>query len=150
MKLTADEYFQASQDHIEEARILLNEGRYAFSHYTAGLAVECMFRAYAVRYGAAFDGRHDLSKWFELARFDQVSDPSRLESIAAAYNRVTLQWNSSQRYYSEGFLKAYFRNKELDRGIKGNAVKELTRRIVESAFEVVTEGKLRWMIKLKT
>ncbi len=147
MKLTADEYFQASQDHIEESRLLLNEGRYAFSHYAAGLAVECMFRAYAVRNGAAFDGRHDLSKWFELARFDGVSDPSRLERIAAAYNIVALQWNSTQRYYSEGFLRAHFRNNRFDRGIKGNVVKELTRRIVEAAFEVVTEGKLRWTIK---
>lgn len=145
MKLTADEYFQASQDHVEEARLLLNERRYAFSHYTAGLAVECMFRAYSVHNGAAFDGRHDLNKWFALARFDEVIDQSRSESVAAAYNTVAFQWNSTQRYYSEGFLRAYLRDNRLDRGIKGSAVKELTRRIVEAAFEVVTEGKLRWM-----
>ena len=106
-----------------------------------------MFRAYAVRNGALFDGRHDLNKWFALARFDEVSDPSRSESVAAAYNIVAFQWNSTQRYYSEGFLRAHFRNNRFDRGIKGNVVKELTRRIVEAAFEVVTEGKLRWMSK---
>ena len=147
MKLTADEYYSAAQDYAKEVQLLFDENRYVLAHYVAGLAVECMFRAYAVRNGAAFDGRHDLSKWFELARFDQVSDSARLESIAAAYNVVALQWNSSQRYYSEGFLKAYLHSQELDRGIKGCAVKELTRRIIESALEVVTEGKLRWMSK---
>lgn len=148
MKLTADEYFQASQDHIEEARLLLNEDRYAFAHFTAGLAVECTFRAYAVRNGEAFDARHDLRNWFILARFDEVTDPSRSESIAAAYDVVALQWNSTQRYYAEGFLRAHFRNNRFDRGVKGNVVKELTRRLVEAALEVVTEGKLRWMSKL--
>ena len=148
MRLTADEYFQASQDHIEEARLLLNENKYAYSHFTAGLAVECMFRAYAVRNGAAFDGKHDLRNWFALARFDEVIRPVHAEQIAAAYDIVVLQWNSTQRYYSEGFLRAHFRNNRFDRGIRGNTVKELTRRLVEAAFEVVTEGKLRWMSKL--
>jgi hypothetical protein len=147
MKLTADEYFQASQDHIEETWLLLEERRYAFSHFTAGLAVECMFRAYAVRNGAAFDGKHDLRKWFALARFDEVTNPAHSERIAAAYDVVALQWNSTQRYYSEGFLRAHFHNNRFDRGIKGNIAKELTRRLVEAAFEVVTEGKLRWMSK---
>ena len=142
MKLTAAEYFLASQDHIEEARILLNEGRYTYLHFTAGLAVECMFRAYAVRNREVFNARHDLRNWFILARFDEVTDPSRSESIATAYDVVALQWNSTQRYYAESFLRAHFRNNQFDRGIKGNVVKELTRRLVEAALEVVTEGKL--------
>ena len=144
MKLTADEYYHAAFDHVDEARLLYEERRYVLSHYIAGLAVECLFRAYAVRNGEPFDGRHDLSKWFELARFDEIIVPSRLETISASYNIVVTQWNSTQRYYSDGFLRAYFRNARLDRGIKGDVVKELARRVVEAALEVVTEGRLRW------
>lgn len=144
MKLTADEYYRAAQDHAEEARILYDEGRYAFAHYVAGLAVECMFRAYAVRNGASFDGRHDLRKWLELARFDEVITEAHLEAASFAYNTVIVQWSSTQRYYSDGFLRAFFRNTRLDRGIRGDAMKELTRRIVDAAFVVVQEGIARW------
>jgi HEPN domain-containing protein len=146
MKLTADEYRRAALDHVDEARLLYEENRYVLAHYIAGLAVECIFRAYAVRNGEPFEGRHDLSKWFELARFDEVIAASRSETVSAAYNVVVTQWSSTQRYYSDGFLRAYFRNAHLDRGIKGDAVKELTRRIIEAALEVVTEGKVRWTI----
>ena len=146
MKLTADEYYQAALDHIDEARLLYDENRYVLAHYVAGLAVECMLRAYAVRNGEPFEGRHNLSKWLELARFDEVIATSRREIVSSSYNVVVTQWNSTQRYYSDGFLRAYFRNAHLNRGIKGDAVKELTRRIAEAAFDVLNEGKVRWTI----
>lgn len=144
MRLTADEYRLAALDHIDEARLLYDERRYVLTHYVAGLAVECMFRAYAVRNGVPFDARHDLRQWFISARFDEVIARSRAETVSASYNTVVTQWNSAQRYYSTGFLRAYFRNARLDLGIKGDVVKELSRRIVEAALEVVTEGILRW------
>lgn len=144
MKLTADEYYRAAQDHAEEAQLLYDESRYVISHYVAGLAVECMLRAYAVRNGAMFDGRHDLNKWFELARFDEVISEARSEAVSLSYNVVFAQWSSTQRYYSDGFLRAFFRNARLDRGIKGNPVKEMSRRIVEASLAVVDEGTARW------
>ena len=144
MRLTADEYYRAAQDHAEDAQLLYDEGRYVIAHYVAGLAVECMLRAYAVRNGAMFDGRHDLNKWFELARFDEVITEPRLETVSFAYNVVFIQWNSAQRYYSDVLLRALFRNTRLDRGIRGDAVKELTRRIVEAALLVVGEGTAQW------
>ncbi len=146
MRLTEETYFQAALDRADEARLLYDERRYVFAHYVAGLAVECTFRAYAVVNGEPFEGRHDLRRWFELARFDEVIAPPRLEDVSVAYNVIVTQWNSTQRYYSAGLLHAYFRNAQLDRGIKGDAVKELSRRAVVAALEVVTEGKLRWNI----
>jgi len=144
MKLTADEYYRAAQDHVGAARLLYDEGRYVLAHYVAGLAVECLFRAYAVRNGEPFDGRHDLRKWLEIARFDEAITPSRLEATSFAYNVVIIQWNSTQRYYSDSFLRAFFRNTQLDRGIKGDVVKELTRRIIEASLAVVNEGTAQW------
>jgi hypothetical protein len=144
LKLTAEQYLEAAQERIEEAKRLHEDRYYGYSHYTSGLAVECVFRAYAVRNGAPFEGRHDLIKWFELARFDNLVAQSRHEKVSAAYGVVTTQWNSAHRYYSVDYLGAYFRNARLDRGIKGDPLKELSRRILESAVELVTEGKLRW------
>lgn len=146
MKLTADECYLAALDHVDEAQLLYDGNKYVLAHYVAGLAVECMFRAYAVRNGEPFEARHDLNKCLELARFDDVIAPSRSEAVAASYSVVVTQWNSTQRYFSDGFLKAYFRNAGLNRGIKGDPVKELTRRIVEAASIVVTEGRVRWTI----
>ncbi len=144
MKLTADEYYQAAQDHVGAARLLYDESRYTLAHYIAGLAVERLFRAYAVRNGEPFDGRHDLRKWFELARFDEVITEPRLAVVSSAYSLVFVQWSSTQRYYSDSFLRAFFRNSRLDRGIKGSAVKELTRRIIEAALIVINEGTVQW------
>ena len=57
MDFSADHYFRASVERMSQAHILYREGngRYALAMYVAGLAVECLLRAYMVRRKREFE-----------------------------------------------------------------------------------------------
>ena len=144
MKFTAEAYHEASLEHVDSARELLNQNRFALANYTAGVAVECILRAYAFRYDKSFDCRHDLRAWYDAAKFDSIVPSTQREAIAAAQGIIYTHWSNSQRYCSIKFLRAYFKLAGLDRGIRGDFVKELTRRTVDAAFELITLGDQQW------
>ena len=43
-------------------------------------------------------------------------------------------------------MRAMFKRRKLDRGIRGDPLKELSRRIYDAAMEIVTLGTQRWKI----
>lgn len=144
MKFTAEAYRDAALEHVDSARELLNQKRFALANYAAGLSVECIFRAYSFRFDQSFDCRHDLQAWYDVARFDNIVPSSQKEAVAAAQGIMITHWTNSQRYCSLKFLRAYFKLAGLDRGIRGDFVKELTRRTVDAAYVLVTLGSLQW------
>ena len=141
MRFTATAYHDAALEHITVARDLLERQNYPQANYIAGLAVECILRAYAWNYDRTFDCRHDIAAWYDAARFDDAVPPKRVEEIAAALGIIVTHWMNSQRYCSTQFLRAYFKQFKLDRGIRGDFVKELTRRTVDAAFVLVSLGE---------
>lgn len=60
MKVTAESYLEAAMAHVEATRTLLENHQFPLSNYLAGLAVECLLRAYSHRLDDTFDARHDL------------------------------------------------------------------------------------------
>src|SRR5437762_13328338 len=111
MDFTADHYFRASV-----AQYLYREGKghYALAMYTAGLAVECLLRAYVVKRKLAFESRHDLLRLFKESGIVDV-DPDKLkdkgltdEQILAhqkvlwsSANDVFILWRNNYRFASE-------------------------------------------------
>ena len=67
MDFTAEHYFRASVERMNQAQFLYREGRgyYALAMYAAGLAVECLLRAYMVKRKREFEARHDLLLLFK-------------------------------------------------------------------------------------
>ena len=150
MSITAETYILAAEEHLTAAQELYHpQGRYVLSHYVAGLAVECMLRAYRVRLDPEFDSRHDLQELYKLARFGDVVPDHQQEKIGAALGTIVLQWSNNHRFRSEDALRAWLRKKGLHQGIKGDFVKERTRRIINSAADIVTVGVGRWKILSK-
>ena len=149
MKVTEDSYRIAAVDHIGVAQDLYEYGQYPIAAYLAGLAVECMLRAYSHRLPGDFDARHDLRLWYRRSRFDVFVPETRKSDIGSALTIVASYWNNSQRYYSVQLLRAEWKNAELDRGIRGDYVKEITRRLVDAAWEVVTLGEEQWKNSLR-
>lgn len=144
MKFTAEAYHEASLEHVDSARELLNQKRFALANYTAGVAVECIFRAYSLRLSGSFDYRHDLKLWYDAAKFDNIVPSDLREAISLSEGVIYTHWSNSQRYCSVKFLGAYFKLAGLDRGIRVDFIKELTRQTVEAAFEIVTLGDRQW------
>jgi len=149
VKVNEQAYREASLGHIYVAQNLLEQNQFLVASYLAGLSVECMLRAYAYRVDSAFNARHKLDEWYKKSHFDAVVPEDRQKDIGAALSLVVSQWNNSQQYYSLELLKSSWKSAELDRGIKGDFVKELTRRLVNAALEIVTLGEAQWKNWLK-
>lgn len=149
MKVTEDAYRIAAVSHVSVAQDLIEEEQYPLAAYLSGLSVECMLRAYSHRINDVFDARHDLRLWYQKCKFDAIIPESRTEQISSALALVVAQWNNSQRYYSVELLRAEWKHAELDRGIRGNFVKERTRRMVDAAWEIVTLGEQQWKNSLR-
>ena len=141
---TAEVYRIASQEHITAAVELHEAGRYVLAHYVAGMAVECLLRAYRFRRDKRFDERHDLRELFRAARFDEAIPEERRTQIVAALTEVIRRWNNDFRFRSEASLRVYLKVGQLDRGIRGNVLKESSRRIVNAASTLIELGVNRW------
>lgn len=137
MKFTSESYREAATEHLSLAQWLHSGGRYYHSHYMAGLAFECMLRAYILKVTFDFEARHDL---WELAResrfFDSV--PAVLhQEFAAAFSALNRRWRSTQRYASPARLWDYLSELKLDRSQKGDPFKNLSRARLNLALKTM-------------
>lgn len=144
MDFTAEVYRTAADEHVTVAFELYQSGRYVLAHYVAGLSVECLLRAYRYRLDPAFDERHNLYLLAKAARFYDVVPQRETEKVSAALGAVIAQWQNNHRFRSESALRSFLVERKLYVGIKGDFVKENTRRIVNAAFEIVNLGSVRW------
>ena len=141
---TAEGYRTAAEEHVTAARELHEAGQYVLSHYVAGLAVECLFRAYRFRFDPEFDARHDLHALYRASRFDALIPEGVKTEVSAALSEVILRWNNDYRFRSAASLRTHLRKAGLSRSIKGDFVKESSRRITEAAFRIVNLGVSLW------
>lgn len=144
VKITAEVYRKAAQEHAAAAFDLYRSERYVLAHYVAGLAVECMLRAYRCRITPEFEERHDLRLLAKAARFYDIIPAKHQERTIAALGVVFLQWENGHRFRSTAALRAFLVERRLYAGIKGDFVKENSRRIVNAAFDVVNMGVSQW------
>ncbi len=140
----AEIYREAATEHLALARELHDTGRYVMSHYLAGLAVECILRAYQYRVSPIFSGRHDLQTLYRDAKFDDSMTLEQKNKTVAALTEVTRRWSNSHRYRSEDALRLFLRRANIGR--TGKFVRESSRRITNAAAAVVEIGVLRWNV----
>ncbi|MBE0535291.1 MAG: HEPN domain-containing protein [Phycisphaerae bacterium] len=144
MSFNASDYLAAAREHVDSARRLYDIRFYVLAHYVAGLAVECLLRAYRSRVSKTFDERHDLMEIFKKSGFGDIVPDSQRERIGAAIGDVVSRWQNDHRYRSEESLRRYLKKKKLNLKIKGDFVKENSRRIVNAAWDLVTIGAKAW------
>jgi hypothetical protein len=144
VNLTADEYRWASLDRIGAAGALHRAAHYGAAIYFAGVAVECMLRAYRTRVDPEFDARHDLSQLLNASGLQNYVPEKRRAEVAAALGDVWSRWKNDYRYASDDRVLRDLRDRGLTLGIKGDPLKENSRRVYEKAFELVGLGEARW------
>lgn len=138
----AEIYREAAQEHSILATELHDAGHYVMAHYAAGLAVECMFRAYRYRINPVFDARHSLEALYAAADFGAVVPPDQAAAVETALAEVVRRWSNSHRFRSEQSLREYLKKANLGR--TGKYVRESSRRIVNAAIVIVDQGELHW------
>jgi len=125
-------------------------GDYVLAMYLAGLAVECVLQAFAIREGAKHDARHDLPKWL-------LKCPSRLRDVikgevGGAWSQLVALWDNDLRYLSVAGLLGYLRDKKADRRISGGPaaiVRQNARRVVDAATIIHNKGIALWVSSTK-
>ena len=140
----AETYRDAGSEHLAVAQSLYDRNQFVLANYVAGLSAECLLRAYRHMIDPAFDARHDLGLLFKQSKFNGVVPAFRRVQVAAALVVVVGLWSNDHRFSSERALRTRWKRKGLDRGVKGDFVKERTRQLVNAASEIVTTGATRW------
>jgi HEPN domain-containing protein len=145
----ADVYRRAALERITTAERLLDDGDYVMFYYVAGLAVECMFRAYRYLIDKAFDARHDLRELADASHFLDYLSEAEQEQARAALADVLARWSNSHRYRSYASLRAFLNSAGLYRlagrtTIRGQVVERNSPYILQGARTLVRIGDERW------
>lgn len=144
-KFTAHSYRAAAQEHLNQARFLHHDAKqYYLAHYIAGVAIECILRAYGVLGDDAFTGRHDLKQLAGRARFFSLMRVERSPDYAALVDEANLRWRSSHRYFTEEQLLSYLNGTQIDRRVRGDKLKYNSKKMYGLAEQIVGTGVLRW------
>jgi HEPN domain-containing protein len=144
MSFNAEVYLAAARERTEEVDELYRARRYVLAHYLAGVAVECILRAYRYRRDPEFDARHDLYRLLHSSGMIQALRPDEIYAANAALASVNFRWANDFRYRSEADLRKHLKRIGADRGIKGNVLKENARRSMEAASSFVRIGVKAW------
>lgn len=114
------------------------------AHYVAGLSVECLFRAYRRLETDEFDERHELRDLVRTFYRRLESEQLNRQIVGEALGTVVARWLNNHRYRSEDELRKFLKRRLLDRRIKGDFLKENSRRIVDAAQTIVGIGDAQW------
>jgi hypothetical protein len=83
----SNHYFGAGLERLRQAWTLYQEGNsYALAMYVAGVAVECMLRAFKMRKETTFDEKHDLECLFRASGMLKI-DPELLKAKGCPKNK---------------------------------------------------------------
>jgi len=159
MDFTADHYFRASVERMSQAQHLYRRGagHYALTMYTAGLAVECLLRAYMVTRNRQFESRHDLLLLFKESGILDV-DPDKLKAkgltdeqieghqktLWSSVNEVFILWRNNYRFVSEARLLAHLKQMKLYQRVKGDLLKAKAYDLLKAAQQFIDRGILQW------
>lgn len=143
MRFSGADYIEAASERVTAARALYAAHRYGEAIYLAGVAVECVLRAFAVTRTTEFDARHDLPSLMEVAALNHIMG-SQARKITIAFGEVWARWRNNYRYAPDRRIFADLKQRKLDRRIKGDAFKENARIALENALIIVNKGALQW------
>jgi HEPN domain-containing protein len=144
VKLAANDYRQAALERIGAAQSLFDARLYPECVYFAGVAAECMLRAYRALSDPEFDSRHDLLDLLGASNLEDFVPQKRRVEVAAALGEIWARWKNDYRYVSAARLSQALRKRGLFDGIRGDQLKANARIALENSLGLVSIGEARW------
>ena len=138
----------ASIERMEDTELLFESRRWVLSMYAAGVAVESLLQAFAIRSGRPYDANHDLRLW--LAKCPHAVITTIKGSAIIEWSDVTETWDNTIRYMSTsgllGFLKERRLNRKITLGKFGEkaVVKVNAAKLLRAAKVVHGKGLVLW------
>jgi HEPN domain-containing protein len=139
------DYVAGAGERLRAAQIMYERARYVDAIYSAGVATECILRAFLQEKTKEFDARHDLRELLKSAALlERFVGEKQRAVVSASLGEVWSRWRNNYRYIGEDRLRAEFKSRGLDRGIKGDFLKENARVTFENATTLVNKGTYQW------
>jgi hypothetical protein len=138
--------FEASAERLAAARHAAQASDWVMGTYLAGLAVECILQALALRSVPTHDARHDLSAWL-LKCPRTFRDALVTQDGRERWNLLVAVWRNDLRYQSRAAFLGHLRRLGIVRGIKGGRdaiMRYSAKRVLESACFVHRRGMVAW------
>jgi hypothetical protein len=101
VKLSGDDYISGASERVGAASTMYTEYRFVDAIYLAGVAVECVLRAFASEETDEFDARHDLSRLVKAATIERFVGEKQRQTISAALGEVWARWKNNYRYVAD-------------------------------------------------
>jgi HEPN domain-containing protein len=163
MDFRAEDYYRASSERMSEARRIYKAGKsYALAMYSAGLAVECILRAFRWEKDKSFEGRHDLKDLLRASGMLSINEEELRKkkmpeetirnlavSLNAAMNEVIVLWNNNLRFADEKRLRAFLNQIGRLHGIKKHPLKKNALDLLNAAQMIVDRGVALWTSRRK-
>jgi len=144
MRIEAADYVDSAQERLNNAKLLYEAAQYSFALYAAGVAVESLFRAYIIRMDPILEAAHNLSQLFDASKIDLIVTPAENEQISQFVGLLTKRWTNDLRYTSNNRLRRRMKKLRLDRGIRGDYLKENCRTAIDMAATILRIGVKKW------
>jgi hypothetical protein len=138
--------YHASLQRNAEAFRAFESKEHVLSMYVAGLGVECVLQALALRGGSPHDARHSLANW--LARCPATLQDIINRDSSTQWNQLLALWSNGLRYLSDEGLLGYLREKGATRGIRGGPLSILrvnAKRLLDAADDIHKKGVAQWL-----
>lgn len=152
-----EHYYRAALERMTQAHLLYREqSSYALCMYVAGLAVECMLRAFKGKRDEPFDEKHDVRillhssgiLMIEPPGFARLSDEEKVRihrEIQVAVEDVHVLWSNDYRFAADDRLRSHLRKSlALRRVARGDILKSAARRLVDVSQKLVDRGIYLW------
>ncbi|MGH7598814.1 MAG: HEPN domain-containing protein [bacterium] len=144
MRIEAVDYFVSAQERLNDANLLYEKARYSFALYAAGVAVESLLRAYIFRLEPKLEAAHNLRILFTASRIHALTTQVEHGQIGSAIGDLFKRWRNDLRYTSNDRLRRHLKKDKLDRGVRGDFLKENCRIAIEAANTIIKIGAPKW------
>ncbi len=143
-RFTHTDYYDAALLRIEDLKHLrTNQKTVIFSLYCAGVAVECMLRAYII---GEFDAKHDLEKLYEKSQLATLLEIKEKQKLSIAIKKINKIWDNNLRYTSEKRIKRLIGHEIVRSGCKdiNKYLDKYYSDIFDAADFIIKIGENKW------
>jgi len=144
MRIEAADYVDAAQERLSNAKLLYEAAQYAFALYATGVAVESLLRAYIVQVAPILAARHNLLLLLDKSKLRQIATSTESQTVYQSVNELSGLWKNDLRYASNIRLRRRLKKNKLDRGIRGDFLKENCRIAIDLATTILRIGVAKW------
>ena len=144
MRIETSDYFIVAQERLSDANLLYKEERYSFALYAAGVAVESVLRAYIFRLDPKLEAAHNLKLLLKASKLRSVTTAAESLQIDTAILDLFERGRNDLRYTSNSRLRRRLKKQKMDRGIRGDYLKENCRLGIEVATIIINIGAAKW------